>query len=253
MHKAFPLPVMEFPLPGEVSTASEESSHCQKKRDATAEKIAVLLKSSSNCQSKSYDSYANSDSTSVNEVTSDLLEGVMKLNERTNQPTEPKEPMAKPPTEPTVIHAARHVETHPQEPQEVSTSSKRSTESTSDKTTHLLDDEKFAESDEKTLFLDTEEHPPTPHDMTVMACKSIEDNQEVIFPTWQQPSPPQAMIVATNEENNDTIEAENDRLRRMGTRAKMLGVRKKLGKKLEEKRCNIEEKEMPLLRRLHCC
>nr|GEW13992.1 hypothetical protein [Tanacetum cinerariifolium] len=51
MHKAFPLPE-EFP------TASEESSHCQKKRDATAEKIALLLKSSSNCQSKSYDSYA---------------------------------------------------------------------------------------------------------------------------------------------------------------------------------------------------
>nr|GEY32399.1 hypothetical protein [Tanacetum cinerariifolium] len=57
-HQAFPLPVMEFPLPGEVPTASEESSHCQKKRDATAEKIALLLKSSSNCQSKSYDSYA---------------------------------------------------------------------------------------------------------------------------------------------------------------------------------------------------
>nr|GEX54812.1 hypothetical protein [Tanacetum cinerariifolium] len=37
MHKAFPLPVMEFPLPEEVPTASEESSHCQKKRDATAE------------------------------------------------------------------------------------------------------------------------------------------------------------------------------------------------------------------------
>nr|GEY21756.1 hypothetical protein [Tanacetum cinerariifolium] len=58
MHKAFPLPVIEFPLPGEVPTASEESSHCQKKRDATAQKIALLLKSSSNCQSKSYDSYA---------------------------------------------------------------------------------------------------------------------------------------------------------------------------------------------------
>nr|GEY43854.1 transposon Ty3-I Gag-Pol polyprotein [Tanacetum cinerariifolium] len=28
MHKAFPLPVMEFPLPGEVPTASEEISHC---------------------------------------------------------------------------------------------------------------------------------------------------------------------------------------------------------------------------------
>nr|GFA56920.1 hypothetical protein [Tanacetum cinerariifolium] len=41
-----------------VPTASEESSHCQKKRDPTAMKIALLLKSSSNCQSKSYDSYA---------------------------------------------------------------------------------------------------------------------------------------------------------------------------------------------------
>nr|GEX81279.1 ribonuclease H-like domain-containing protein [Tanacetum cinerariifolium] len=49
MHKAFPLPVMEFPLAEEVPTASEESSHCQKKRDATAEKIALLLESSSNC------------------------------------------------------------------------------------------------------------------------------------------------------------------------------------------------------------
>nr|GEV31611.1 hypothetical protein [Tanacetum cinerariifolium] len=37
---------------------SEESSHRQKKRDATAEKIALLLKSSSNCQSNSYDNYA---------------------------------------------------------------------------------------------------------------------------------------------------------------------------------------------------
>nr|GEW01526.1 hypothetical protein [Tanacetum cinerariifolium] len=42
----------------EVPTASEESSHSQKKRDATAQKIALLLKSSSNCQSKSYDRYA---------------------------------------------------------------------------------------------------------------------------------------------------------------------------------------------------
>nr|GEV57297.1 hypothetical protein [Tanacetum cinerariifolium] len=48
MHKAFPLPVMEFPLPGEVPTASEESSHCQKKREATAVKIALLLKSRRN-------------------------------------------------------------------------------------------------------------------------------------------------------------------------------------------------------------
>nr|GEV91793.1 putative ribonuclease H-like domain-containing protein [Tanacetum cinerariifolium] len=58
MHKAFPLPVMEFSLPGEAPTASEESFQCQKERDVTVEKIALLLKSSSNCQSKSYDSYA---------------------------------------------------------------------------------------------------------------------------------------------------------------------------------------------------
>nr|GEW25920.1 putative reverse transcriptase domain-containing protein [Tanacetum cinerariifolium] len=49
---------IEFPLPGEVPTTSEESSYCQKKRDATAENIALLLKSCSNYQSKSYDSYA---------------------------------------------------------------------------------------------------------------------------------------------------------------------------------------------------
>nr|GEU93959.1 retrovirus-related Pol polyprotein from transposon TNT 1-94 [Tanacetum cinerariifolium] len=47
---------MEFPLPEEVPTASEESSHCQKKRDATAVKIVLLLRR--NCQSKSDDSYA---------------------------------------------------------------------------------------------------------------------------------------------------------------------------------------------------
>nr|GEX46865.1 hypothetical protein [Tanacetum cinerariifolium] len=58
MHKAFPLPVLEFPLQEVVPTASEESSHCQKKRDATAVKIALLLKSRRNCQSKSYDSFA---------------------------------------------------------------------------------------------------------------------------------------------------------------------------------------------------
>nr|GEV52042.1 hypothetical protein [Tanacetum cinerariifolium] len=51
--------VMEFPLPEEVPTASEESSHCQKKRDATAVKIALLLKSRRNCQSKSYDSQSH--------------------------------------------------------------------------------------------------------------------------------------------------------------------------------------------------
>nr|GEW03025.1 hypothetical protein [Tanacetum cinerariifolium] len=58
MHKAFPLPVIEFPLSVEVSTTSEESYHCQKKREATAEKITLLLMSKRNCQSKSDDSYA---------------------------------------------------------------------------------------------------------------------------------------------------------------------------------------------------
>nr|GEV19883.1 hypothetical protein [Tanacetum cinerariifolium] len=42
MHKAFPLLVIEFPLAEEVPTASEESSHCQKKRDDTAKRIALL-------------------------------------------------------------------------------------------------------------------------------------------------------------------------------------------------------------------
>nr|GEX10200.1 reverse transcriptase domain-containing protein [Tanacetum cinerariifolium] len=44
--------VIEFPLAKEVPTASEESCHCQKKREATAVKIALLLKSRRNCQSK---------------------------------------------------------------------------------------------------------------------------------------------------------------------------------------------------------
>nr|GEZ04255.1 hypothetical protein [Tanacetum cinerariifolium] len=43
--------VIEFPLAEEVPTASEESFHCQKKREATAVKIALLLKSRRNCQS----------------------------------------------------------------------------------------------------------------------------------------------------------------------------------------------------------
>nr|GEV23227.1 hypothetical protein [Tanacetum cinerariifolium] len=76
---AFPLPVIEFPLPEEVSTASEESCHCQKKREATAVKIALLLKSKRNCQSKSNDSYAidsykvpaNAASTATTDTTSD--------------------------------------------------------------------------------------------------------------------------------------------------------------------------------------
>nr|GEY62973.1 hypothetical protein [Tanacetum cinerariifolium] len=48
MYKAFPLPVMEFPLPEEVPTACEESSHCQKKRDATAVKIRTATKFKNN-------------------------------------------------------------------------------------------------------------------------------------------------------------------------------------------------------------
>nr|GEW76560.1 xylulose kinase-1 [Tanacetum cinerariifolium] len=44
MHKAFTLPVIDFPLAEEVPTASEESSYCQKKRDATAKRIALLVK-----------------------------------------------------------------------------------------------------------------------------------------------------------------------------------------------------------------
>nr|GEX59104.1 hypothetical protein [Tanacetum cinerariifolium] len=50
--------VIEFLLPVEVPTASEESCHCQKKREATAEKIALILMSRRNCQSKSDASYA---------------------------------------------------------------------------------------------------------------------------------------------------------------------------------------------------
>nr|GEW36163.1 hypothetical protein [Tanacetum cinerariifolium] len=52
MHKAFPLPVTEFPLPEELPTAREDSFHCQKKREATAKKIALLSMSRRNCQSK---------------------------------------------------------------------------------------------------------------------------------------------------------------------------------------------------------
>nr|GEV09227.1 reverse transcriptase domain-containing protein [Tanacetum cinerariifolium] len=42
MHKAFPLSVIEFPLEEEVPTTSEKSFHCQKKRDATTKRIALL-------------------------------------------------------------------------------------------------------------------------------------------------------------------------------------------------------------------
>nr|GFC22950.1 hypothetical protein [Tanacetum cinerariifolium] len=52
MHKAFPLPVTEFPLPKELPTAKEDSCHCQKKREATARKLALLSMSRRICQSK---------------------------------------------------------------------------------------------------------------------------------------------------------------------------------------------------------
>nr|GEX29924.1 hypothetical protein [Tanacetum cinerariifolium] len=57
MHKAFPLPAIKFLLPGELPTASEDGSHCQKKRDATARKITLLSKTKRNCQSKKDGSY----------------------------------------------------------------------------------------------------------------------------------------------------------------------------------------------------
>nr|GEW35638.1 hypothetical protein [Tanacetum cinerariifolium] len=59
MHKAFLLPGIKFPLAEEVPTASEEGCHCQKKRKATARKIALLSKSRRNCQSNSNDSFTN--------------------------------------------------------------------------------------------------------------------------------------------------------------------------------------------------
>nr|GEW63406.1 retrovirus-related Pol polyprotein from transposon TNT 1-94 [Tanacetum cinerariifolium] len=57
MHKAFPLPPIKFPLPEELPTASGVGSHCQKKRDATARKIALLSKTRRHCQSKKDGSY----------------------------------------------------------------------------------------------------------------------------------------------------------------------------------------------------
>nr|GEX42952.1 uncharacterized mitochondrial protein AtMg00810-like [Tanacetum cinerariifolium] len=48
---------IKFSLPKELPTASEDDSHCQKKRDATARKIALLSKTRRNCQSKKDDSY----------------------------------------------------------------------------------------------------------------------------------------------------------------------------------------------------
>nr|GFA69578.1 hypothetical protein [Tanacetum cinerariifolium] len=46
MHKAFPLPVTEFPLLEELPTTREDSCHCQKKREATAreDRTAINVK-----------------------------------------------------------------------------------------------------------------------------------------------------------------------------------------------------------------
>nr|GFC28421.1 hypothetical protein [Tanacetum cinerariifolium] len=65
MHKAFPLPVIEFPLAEELHTASEESCHCQKKSEATAVKIALLSKTSvdeSDAKTSEYTSYESDSS-----------------------------------------------------------------------------------------------------------------------------------------------------------------------------------------------
>nr|GEY79711.1 hypothetical protein [Tanacetum cinerariifolium] len=69
MHKAFPLPGIDFPLEEEVPTASEEGCHFQKKREATGRKIALLSKSKRNCQSKSNDSFTNTASTTTTDTT----------------------------------------------------------------------------------------------------------------------------------------------------------------------------------------
>nr|GEY09855.1 ribonuclease H-like domain-containing protein [Tanacetum cinerariifolium] len=63
MHKAFPLSVIEFPLAEEVPTASEESSRCQKKRDAPAKRIELLGKDS-------YEVPASTASTTTTDTTS---------------------------------------------------------------------------------------------------------------------------------------------------------------------------------------
>ncbi|MFS7947134.1 putative synaptotagmin-like mitochondrial-lipid-binding domain-containing protein [Helianthus anomalus] len=144
----------------------------------------------------------------------------------------------------TVIHEVHRsqssIETHPQEAQDVNTSSRSSTETTHDKTTFSQsddekspanDDETSAATDEKTPLLESEKQPP-------LQDVAVEENQLVTVPDWRRPSAsaPQVVVV---EENNETAEGE---LRRMGTRAKMLGLRKKMGEKLDEKRRNLEEK-----------
>nr|GEW18221.1 hypothetical protein [Tanacetum cinerariifolium] len=58
VEKDYPLRKgIEFSLAEEVSTASEEGCHCQKIKEVTARKIALLSKSRRNCQSKSNNSF----------------------------------------------------------------------------------------------------------------------------------------------------------------------------------------------------
>nr|GEY60889.1 hypothetical protein [Tanacetum cinerariifolium] len=66
MHKAFPLLVIEFPLAEEVPTASKESCHFQKKREATAKRIALLVIEFGD----SYEVPASSVSTTTTDTTS---------------------------------------------------------------------------------------------------------------------------------------------------------------------------------------
>ncbi|XP_071710314.1 uncharacterized protein [Rutidosis leptorrhynchoides] len=163
------------------------------------------------------------------------------------------DPISEPNTVQEVNRAPSSQDFHTQEPQEGSSSSKRSTENTQDvshdkKPINQVDDKKFTvdenSSDEKTPLLASEEQQqsqPQPQEVSIVARNVVEENREVSFPNWQQPSPPQAMM-SSSEESNETVEGDEARLRRLGTKAKMLGLRKKMGEKLEEKRRNIEEK-----------
>nr|GEY39676.1 hypothetical protein [Tanacetum cinerariifolium] len=102
MHKAFPLPVIEFPLLEEVPTANEESFHCQKKREATAIKIALLLKSRRNCQSKSNDSYTKIYNCQLDEqwltLYKDILRDALQIT-----PINDNDPFVAPPSSDAII------------------------------------------------------------------------------------------------------------------------------------------------------
>nr|GFA21633.1 hypothetical protein [Tanacetum cinerariifolium] len=70
MHKAFLLPVIEFPLAEELPTASKERCHCQKKSKPTARKIALLSKVKKKLSVKDSLSYKRSPLVIVEEITS---------------------------------------------------------------------------------------------------------------------------------------------------------------------------------------